>query len=53
MEVETLLGDASEAREKLGWSPPSSLSELIALLHWGAAEYGYAAWPYWTTQQAH
>ncbi len=29
-EVETLLGDPSKAREKLGWTPQVSLSELIA-----------------------
>jgi GDPmannose 4,6-dehydratase len=28
-EVETLLGDASKAQEKLGWSPPTTLSELV------------------------
>ena len=28
-EVETLLGDASLAREKLGWSPQTSFSELV------------------------
>ncbi|HEY0676277.1 MAG TPA: GDP-mannose 4,6-dehydratase [Immundisolibacter sp.] len=28
-EVETLLGDASKAREKLGWSPPTCLSDLV------------------------
>ena len=28
-EVETLLGDASKAREKLGWSPVTTLPELI------------------------
>lgn len=29
-EVDTLLGDAAKAREKLGWTPKTSLSELIA-----------------------
>ncbi len=29
-EVETLLGDAGKAREKLGWSPRISFSELVA-----------------------
>lgn len=28
-EVETLLGDASKAREKLGWTPKISFSELV------------------------
>ena len=28
-EVETLLGDPSKAREKLGWTPKISLTELI------------------------
>nr|ART39042.1 H391 [uncultured bacterium] len=28
-EVETLLGDASKARDKLGWSPPTTLAELV------------------------
>jgi GDPmannose 4,6-dehydratase len=29
-EVETLLGDASKAREKLGWQPQTSFEELVA-----------------------
>jgi GDPmannose 4,6-dehydratase len=29
-EVASLLGDASKAREKLGWSPPTSLPELVS-----------------------
>ena len=29
-EVETLLGDPSKAREKLGWTPTTSLEEMIA-----------------------
>ena len=29
-EVETLLGDASKAREKLGWTPKITFSELVA-----------------------
>ena len=29
-EVETLLGDASKAREKLGWAPKTSFSQLVA-----------------------
>jgi len=28
-EVETLLGDATKAREKLGWTPKISLPELV------------------------
>ena len=28
-EVDTLLGDASLAREKLGWSPRTSFSQLV------------------------
>ncbi len=28
-EVETLLGDATKAREKLGWSPEITLSEMV------------------------
>ncbi|MDP2240460.1 MAG: GDP-mannose 4,6-dehydratase [Burkholderiales bacterium] len=29
-EVETLLGDASKAREKLGWTPKTTFDELVA-----------------------
>ena len=29
-EVETLLGDPSKAHEKLGWTPTSTLEELVA-----------------------
>jgi GDPmannose 4,6-dehydratase len=29
-EVETLLGDSSKAREKLGWTPTTTLEELVA-----------------------
>ncbi|MFO1268714.1 MAG: GDP-mannose 4,6-dehydratase [Rubrivivax sp.] len=29
-EVETLLGDASKAKQKLGWSPKTTLAELVA-----------------------
>ena len=29
-EVETLLGDPSKAREKLGWTPKTTLPELVA-----------------------
>ena len=29
-EVETLLGDASKAREKLGWEPKTSFAQLVA-----------------------
>ena len=28
-EVETLLGDPSKAREKLGWTPTTTLEELV------------------------
>jgi GDPmannose 4,6-dehydratase len=29
-EVETLLGDASKAKEKLGWAPNITFKELVA-----------------------
>jgi GDPmannose 4,6-dehydratase len=29
-EVDTLLGDPSKAREKLGWTPTTTLQELVA-----------------------
>ena len=29
-EVETLLGDPTKAREKLGWTPSTTLEELVA-----------------------
>jgi GDPmannose 4,6-dehydratase len=29
-EVETLLGDASKAKQKLGWSPQTSFADLVA-----------------------
>jgi hypothetical protein len=29
-EVETLLGDPTKAREKLGWTPTTTLEELVA-----------------------
>ena len=29
-EVETLLGDSSKAREKLGWEPKITLDEMVA-----------------------
>jgi GDPmannose 4,6-dehydratase len=29
-EVETLLGDATKARKKLGWKPKISFAELVA-----------------------
>ena len=28
-EVETLLGDPTQAREKLGWTPSTSLEEMV------------------------
>jgi GDPmannose 4,6-dehydratase len=28
--VETLLGDATKAREKLGWTPKTTFAELVA-----------------------
>jgi len=31
-EVETLLGDATKAREKLGWEPKTSIEELIRMM---------------------
>jgi GDPmannose 4,6-dehydratase len=31
-EVESLLGDASKARERLGWEPQVSLEELVAMM---------------------
>ena len=29
-EVETLLGDASKAKQKLGWTPQTSFADLVA-----------------------
>jgi GDPmannose 4,6-dehydratase len=29
-EVETLLGDATKAREKLGWTPKTTFAQLVA-----------------------
>jgi len=29
-EVETLLGDPTKAREKLGWTPTTTLAELVS-----------------------
>ncbi len=31
-EVEHLIGDASKAREKLGWEPRTSFAELVAIM---------------------
>jgi GDPmannose 4,6-dehydratase len=31
-EVETLLGDASKAREKMGWAPKVSFNELVRMM---------------------
>ena len=31
-EVDLLLGDASKAKEKLGWTPSTSFSELVQLM---------------------
>jgi GDPmannose 4,6-dehydratase len=31
-EVEALIGDASKAREKLGWTPKTSLEELVQIM---------------------
>jgi GDPmannose 4,6-dehydratase len=39
-EVETLLGDASKARDKLGWTPKTTLPELVAEMI--AADYATA-----------
>ena len=39
-EVETLLGDASKAKRKLGWTPKTTLSELVAEMV--AADYASA-----------
>ena len=39
-EVETLLGDASKARAKLGWTPATTLPELVAEMM--AADYATA-----------
>ncbi len=55
-EVETLLVDASKARDKLGWTPQTSFAELVAEMvreDLKAAErdelvkkHGYAAYDY-------
>ena len=39
-EVETLLGDATRAREKLGWTPSTTLAQLVAEMV--AADYAAA-----------
>ncbi|NNK79336.1 MAG: GDP-mannose 4,6-dehydratase, partial [Litoreibacter sp.] len=39
-EVETLLGDATKAREKLGWTPPTSFEDLVSEMI--AADYADA-----------
>jgi GDPmannose 4,6-dehydratase len=31
-EVDVLLGDPTKAKQKLGWSPKTSLQELIAMM---------------------
>ena len=31
-EVELLIGDASKARDKLGWAPTVSFAELVAMM---------------------
>jgi GDPmannose 4,6-dehydratase len=44
-EVDLLLGDASKAREKLGWQPQTSFEELVALMvdaDWEAAKREHA-----------
>jgi GDPmannose 4,6-dehydratase len=38
-EVETLLGDVTKAREKLGWTPKTSVTELVAEM----VQHDYAA----------
>ena len=54
-EVETLLGDASKARKKLGWKPKIKFKELVAemvrtdLEAWSAtalSKFGYSAYDY-------
>jgi GDPmannose 4,6-dehydratase len=37
-EVETLIGDASKAREKLGWSPKTPFKELVHMMMAGDLE---------------